>query len=44
MKNNDEFLKQMENLKVPDVNPSQHQDTVKMAIMMPAVLPPLVYG
>ena len=33
MKNNDEFLKQMENLKVPDVNPSQHQDTVKMAIM-----------
>jgi hypothetical protein len=33
MKNNDEFLKQMENLKVPDVNPSQHQNTVKMAIM-----------
>jgi hypothetical protein len=33
MKNNNEFLKQMENLKVPDVNPSQHQDTVKMAIM-----------
>jgi hypothetical protein len=33
MKNNDEFLQQMENLKVPDVNPSQHQNTVKMAIM-----------
>jgi hypothetical protein len=33
MKNNDEFLKQMENLKVPDVNPSQHQNMVKMAIM-----------
>jgi hypothetical protein len=33
MKDQDEFLKQMENLKVPDVNPSQHQDLVKMAIM-----------
>lgn len=33
MKNQDEFLKQMENLKVPDVNPSQHQEKVKMAIM-----------
>ncbi|WP_295720755.1 hypothetical protein [Mucilaginibacter sp.] len=33
MKNNDDFLQQMENLKVPDVNPSQHQNTVKMAIM-----------
>jgi hypothetical protein len=33
MKNNDAFLQQMENLKVPDVNPSQHQNTVKMAIM-----------
>ena len=33
MKDQDEFLKQMENLKVPDVNPSQHQGMVKMAIM-----------
>ncbi|MET3501125.1 hypothetical protein ABIC45_002737 [Mucilaginibacter rubeus] len=33
MKDQDEFLKEMENLKVPDVNPSQHQDMVKMAIM-----------
>jgi hypothetical protein len=33
MKNRDEFLKQMENLEVPDVNPSQHQHMVKMAIM-----------
>ena len=33
MKDKDEFLKQMENLKVPDVNPAEHQKTVKMAIM-----------
>jgi len=33
MKDQDEFLKQMENLEVPDVNPSQHQHMVKMAIM-----------
>jgi hypothetical protein len=33
MKDEDEFLKKMENLKVPDVNPSEHQKTVKMAIM-----------
>jgi hypothetical protein len=33
MKDQDEFLKQMENLEVPDVNPSQHQHLVKMAIM-----------
>jgi len=33
MKNNDDFLQQMENLKVPDINPSHHQNTVKMAIM-----------
>ena len=33
MKDQEEFLKRMENLKVPDVNPSQHQDMVKMAIM-----------
>jgi hypothetical protein len=33
MKDKDEFLKEMENLKVPDINPSGHQKTVKMAIM-----------
>ncbi|HEY9194753.1 MAG TPA: hypothetical protein VIM77_00750 [Mucilaginibacter sp.] len=33
MKDNDDFLKQMENLKVPDVNPALHQNDVKMAIM-----------
>lgn len=33
MKDQDEFLKQMENLNIPDVNPSQHQAVVKMAIM-----------
>jgi hypothetical protein len=32
MNDNNEFLKQMENLQVPDVNPS-HQNTVKMALM-----------
>jgi hypothetical protein len=29
----DEFLKQMENLKVPDVKPGEHQQIVKMAVM-----------
>ena len=33
MKEKDEFLKQMENLKVPEVNPQQHPQLVKMAIM-----------
>ena len=33
MKDKDEFLKQMENLKVPDVDTSQHQLPVKIAIM-----------
>lgn len=33
MKDKDEFLKQMENLQVPDINPSEHPRTVKMAIM-----------
>jgi lantibiotic transport system permease protein len=28
-----EFLKQMENLNVPDINPAEHQNSVKMAIM-----------
>jgi hypothetical protein len=32
MKDKDEFLKQMENLQVPDINPA-HQKIVKMAIM-----------
>lgn len=29
----DEFLKQMENLQVPGIDPPSHQQTVKMAIM-----------
>jgi hypothetical protein len=33
MKEKDEFLKQMENLKVPEVNPHEHPQMVKMAIM-----------
>lgn len=33
MKDKDEFLKQMENLQVPDINPEQHPRMVKMAIM-----------
>ncbi|MDB4901215.1 MAG: hypothetical protein JWQ63_496 [Mucilaginibacter sp.] len=33
MKDKDEFLKKMENLEVPDINPAGHQKTVKMAIM-----------
>jgi hypothetical protein len=33
MKNEDEFLKDMENLKVPDVDVSAHQKAVKIAIM-----------
>ncbi|HEY4324508.1 MAG TPA: hypothetical protein VGN20_10995 [Mucilaginibacter sp.] len=33
MKDKDEFLKKMENLQVPDINPSEHQNTVKMVIM-----------
>jgi lantibiotic transport system permease protein len=33
MKEKDEFLKQMENLKVPEVNPQEHPQMVKMAIM-----------
>jgi len=32
MNDHDEFLKQMENLQVPNVNPS-HQNAIKMAIM-----------
>lgn len=33
MKEKDEFLKQMENLKIPEVNPQEHPQLVKMAIM-----------
>jgi len=33
MKDEDEFLKQMENLQVPDINPGEHSKMVKMAIM-----------
>jgi lantibiotic transport system permease protein len=33
MKDKDEFLKQMENLQVPDINPREHPKMVKMAIM-----------
>lgn len=33
MKNKDEFLKQMESLQVPQVDPAKHQQMVKMAIM-----------
>src|SRR5471030_200164 len=33
MKDKDEFLKQMENLQVPDINPGEHPQLVKMAIM-----------
>jgi len=33
MKDKDEFLKQMENLQVPDINPHDHPQLVKMAIM-----------
>jgi len=33
MKDNDEFLKKMENLQVPDINPGEHPKMVKMAIM-----------
>jgi hypothetical protein len=33
MKDKDEFLKQMENLQVPDVDPPKHPEMVKMAIM-----------
>ena len=33
MKEDDEFLKKMENLNVPEVNPAGHPDKVKMAIM-----------
>ncbi len=33
MKDTDEFLKQMENLQVPDINPEKHPKMVKMAIM-----------
>lgn len=33
MKDNDEFLKKMENLQVPDINPGEHSGRVKMAIM-----------
>ena len=33
MKDKDEFLKQMENLQVPDINPKDHPQLVKMAIM-----------
>jgi len=33
MKDNDEFLKKMENLKVPEINPGMHPKMVKMAIM-----------
>jgi hypothetical protein len=33
MKEKDEFLEQMENLKVPEVNPNEHPQMVKMAIM-----------
>lgn len=33
MNEQDEFLKQMENLQVPGIDPPSHQKTVKMAIM-----------
>ena len=33
MKDKDEFLKQMENLQVPDVNPEGHQKIIKMAVL-----------
>jgi hypothetical protein len=33
MKEKDEFLKKMENLQVPDINPTDHPEMVKMAIM-----------
>jgi hypothetical protein len=33
MKDKNEFLKQMENLKVPDIDPAMHPERVKMAIM-----------
>ncbi|MDB4927481.1 hypothetical protein [Mucilaginibacter sp.] len=33
MKDKNEFLKQMESLQVPDVDPVKHQQMVKMAIM-----------
>jgi hypothetical protein len=33
MKNEQDFLKQMENLSIPDVDPSLHQQKVKMTIM-----------
>ena len=33
MKDNDEFLKKMENLQVPDINPGDHPERVKMAVM-----------
>jgi hypothetical protein len=33
MKEDNEFLKKMENLKVPDVDPAAHADKVKMAIL-----------
>lgn len=31
--NEDEFLKQMENLQVPEVNPGSHQKIIKMAVL-----------
>jgi len=33
MKEDDEFLKKMENLQVPEINPAGHPEKVKMAIM-----------
>lgn len=33
MKDKEEFLKQMENLNVPEINPGVHPEKVKMAIM-----------
>jgi heme/copper-type cytochrome/quinol oxidase subunit 2 len=33
MKDKDEFLKKMENLQVPEINPTEHPQMVKMAIM-----------
>jgi hypothetical protein len=33
MKDKDEFLKQMENLHVPDIDPQEHSKRIKMAIM-----------
>jgi hypothetical protein len=33
MKDENEFLKKMENLQVPDINPHEHPEMVKMAIM-----------